>query len=93
MAPSAMAAPITNGTIPSKIPHPAKEGSYASRHNLHPHFIGGNNVGAAAPSKVKDFVANNDGHTVITSVRRSLEARLRFLWLSISAERTEAPES
>ncbi|KAH9861471.1 acetyl-coenzyme-A carboxylase [Plenodomus biglobosus] len=35
---------------------------------LAPHFIGGNHLNAAAPGKVKDFVAANDGHTVITNV-------------------------
>ena len=44
--------------------------SYASRHNLADHFFGGNNLSVAAPGGVKDFVAANDGHTVITSVRR-----------------------
>lgn len=42
--------------------------SSAARYNLAPHFIGGNHLGAAAPGKVKDFVAAQDGHTVITSV-------------------------
>lgn len=44
-------------------------GSYASKFKLAPHFIGGNHLEAAAPGKVKDFVAANDGHTVITNVR------------------------
>jgi hypothetical protein len=42
--------------------------SYASKFNLAPHFIGGNELSQAAPSSVKDFVAANDGHTVITNV-------------------------
>jgi acetyl-CoA carboxylase/biotin carboxylase 1 len=42
--------------------------SYAAKYNLAPHFIGGNHLNAAAPGKVKDFVASNDGHTVITNV-------------------------
>ncbi len=42
--------------------------SYAAKHNLAPHFIGGNHLHAASPGPVKDFVASNDGHTVITSV-------------------------
>lgn len=33
------------------------------------HFIGGNELSKAPPSKVKDFVAASAGHTVITSVR------------------------
>ena len=42
--------------------------SYAAKHNLAPHFIGGNELSKAPPSKVKDFVTSNDGHTVITNV-------------------------
>ena len=50
--------PLTNG-------HPI---SYAAKHNLAPHFIGGNHLRVAAPGRVKDFVAATDGHSVITSV-------------------------
>lgn len=42
--------------------------SYAAKYNLADHFIGGNALPRAPPSKVKDFVAAHDGHTVITSV-------------------------
>lgn len=42
--------------------------SYAAKHDLAPHFIGGNHLTAANPSKVKDFVQSSDGHTVITNV-------------------------
>lgn len=42
--------------------------SYAAKHDLASHFIGGNHLGAAPPSKVKDFVQASDGHTVITNV-------------------------
>jgi acetyl-CoA carboxylase/biotin carboxylase 1 len=42
--------------------------SYSARHNLAPHFIGGNHVSKAVPSKLKDFVVAHDGHTVIGSV-------------------------
>ena len=42
--------------------------SYAAKHNLAAHFIGGNHLEAADPGLVKDFVAAHDGHTVITSV-------------------------
>lgn len=66
--------PKTNGVhspgpkaIPSH-PHPKGSSSYAARFNLADHFIGGNRLEAAPPSAVKDFVADNDGHTVITSV-------------------------
>jgi acetyl-CoA carboxylase / biotin carboxylase 1 len=31
-------------------------------------FLGGNSVESAAPGRVKDFVAQNGGHTVITSI-------------------------
>lgn len=40
----------------------------AAKYNLPAHFIGGNHLGNAAPSKVKDFVAGHGGHTVITNV-------------------------
>lgn len=67
-------APQTNGVhspslkaIPSH-PHPKGPSSYAARFNIPDHFIGGNRLEAAPPSAVKDFVAENDGHTVITSV-------------------------
>lgn len=43
--------------------------SHVAKHNLPAHFIGGNHLDAAASGKVKDFVAEHDGHTVITSVR------------------------
>jgi len=42
--------------------------SYAARYNLAPHFVGGNHVSQAVPSKLKDFVVAHDGHTVIGSV-------------------------
>lgn len=43
--------------------------SYAAKYNLAPHFIGGNALNKAPPTKVKDFVQAHDGHTVITNVR------------------------
>lgn len=43
--------------------------SYAAKYNLAPHFIGGNALNKAPPSKLKDFVQAHDGHTVITNVR------------------------
>lgn len=60
--------PLINGSTPS----------YASRHKLADHFIGGNKLENAAPSAVKDFVAACDGHTVITNVciNKSHEGRL-----------------
>ena len=42
--------------------------SYAAKHKLAPHFIGGNHLDAAPAGSVKDFVAKHDGHTVITNV-------------------------
>ncbi|PGH36120.1 acetyl-CoA carboxylase/biotin carboxylase [[Emmonsia] crescens] len=42
--------------------------AFAAKHNLPSHFIGGNRLDLAPPGKVKDFVAKNDGHSVITSV-------------------------
>lgn len=45
-----------------------KSQSYASRHQIADHFIGGNKLDNAAPSSVKDFVVKHDGHTVIKNV-------------------------
>jgi hypothetical protein len=42
--------------------------SYAERNQVADHFVGGNRLANAAAGKVKDFVAQNDGHTVITNV-------------------------
>ncbi|KAK2743023.1 acetyl-coenzyme-A carboxylase [Myotisia sp. PD_48] len=42
--------------------------SYAAKHSIPSHFIGGNRLDLAPPGTVKDFVAKNDGHSVITSV-------------------------
>ena len=55
-----------NGITKSKASGHAR--SYSARHNLAPHFIGGNHLRAASSGPVKDFVTNSDGHTVITSV-------------------------
>ena len=53
--------------------------SYAAKFNLAPHFIGGSELSQAPPSKVKDFVAASDGHTVISSVScRILTAQKSF---------------
>ena len=49
--------PITKGTV-----------SYAAKHKLADHFIGGNKLENAPAGAVKDFVTNHDGHTVITNV-------------------------
>lgn len=53
---------IANHTVPLKAQ------SYASRHQIADHFIGGNKLENAPSSIVKDFVKKHDGHTVITSV-------------------------
>ncbi len=45
--------------------------SDAAKYNLPSHFIGGNHLGVAKQSKVKDFVQAHGGHTVITNVRSS----------------------
>ncbi|KAI2617262.1 acetyl-CoA carboxylase [Hypomontagnella submonticulosa] len=42
--------------------------TYAEKHKIPEHFIGGNKLENAAPSKVKDFVSSHDGHTVITNI-------------------------
>ncbi|CAI4218074.1 unnamed protein product [Parascedosporium putredinis] len=42
--------------------------SYAEKHNVADHFIGGNRLDNAPASKVKEFVTEHDGHTVITNV-------------------------
>ena len=42
--------------------------SRAAEYNLPSHFIGGNHLSTAVPSKVKDFVAHHEGHSVISSV-------------------------
>lgn len=57
MAASNGTVPVGNGTA-----------SYAEKHQIADHFIGGNKLANAPPSMVKDFVAEHDGHTVITNV-------------------------
>ncbi|GJN67713.1 acetyl-coenzyme-A carboxylase [Purpureocillium lilacinum] len=60
-----MADATTNGRT---VPVVNGKASYAEKHSLADHFIGGNKLANAPPSKVKDFVAQSDGHTVITNV-------------------------
>jgi len=55
-----------NGVV---VPRPNGKASYSNRFKLADHFIGGNKLDNAPASKVKDFVASHDGHTVITNVR------------------------
>jgi acetyl-CoA carboxylase/biotin carboxylase 1 len=64
---------LTNGDAHnSKGTHSRNQSSYAANFNLAAHFIGGNHLGAAPAGRVKDFVANHDGHTVITNVSSEL---------------------
>lgn len=63
---------IKSKTLPAR-PHPRVQ-SYAAKFNLPDHFIGGNKLEAAPPGAVKDFVAENDGHTVITNVSCPVQA-------------------
>jgi acetyl-CoA carboxylase/biotin carboxylase 1 len=58
----------TNGSGATNGVHANGKATYAEKHNLPAHFIGGNSLENAPPSKVKDFVASHDGHTVITNV-------------------------
>jgi acetyl-CoA carboxylase/biotin carboxylase 1 len=50
--------PIVNG----------QDSFLAAKASLPSHFIGGNKLEVAPSGAVKDFVAKNDGHSVITSV-------------------------
>lgn len=54
-----------NGVV---VPRANGKASYAEKHSLPSHFIGGNRLENAPASKVKEFVASHDGHTVITNV-------------------------
>lgn len=58
--------PTINGT--GTVPQVNGNASYAEKHRIADHFIGGNKLENASPSQVKDFVAAHDGHTVITNV-------------------------
>lgn len=59
--------PATNGTNGET----NGKATYAEKHRIADHFIGGNKLENAAPSQVKDFVAEHDGHTVITNVSKA----------------------
>jgi len=56
---------VRNGVT---VPAVNGKATYAEKHSLAAHFIGGNKLDNASPSKVRDFVASHDGHTVITNV-------------------------
>jgi acetyl-CoA carboxylase / biotin carboxylase 1 len=47
--------------------------TYAEKHKIASHFIGGNKLENAPETKVKEFVAKHDGHTVITNVSAAVE--------------------
>ena len=51
------------------VPDSTTNGTAGSKPQVPSHFIGGNHLEAAAPSAVRDFVAKNEGHSVISSVR------------------------
>jgi acetyl-CoA carboxylase/biotin carboxylase 1 len=66
-------AELRNGTsiqsiITPTVPIMTGRASYAAKHKLADHFIGGNKLENAVTGPVKDFVAAHDGHTVITNV-------------------------
>jgi acetyl-CoA carboxylase/biotin carboxylase 1 len=65
-------AELTNGNsmahINGTVPITAGRASYAAKHKLADHFIGGNKLENAKAGPVKDFVTAHDGHTVITNV-------------------------
>lgn len=56
------------------VPQSNGKATYSEKHKVPEHFIGGNRLENAPASKVKDFVASHDGHTVITNVRAPLNA-------------------
>ncbi|ORY59295.1 acetyl-CoA carboxylase [Pseudomassariella vexata] len=62
----------TNGHGPANgsrtVPVSNGKASYAEKHRIADHFIGGNKLENAPSSKIKEFVAAHDGHTVITNI-------------------------
>lgn len=68
MADTVGGAPKVNGHVNGT------SNSYASKFEIPSHFIGGSTseLSQAPPSRVKDFVAANDGHSVITNVSASM---------------------
>lgn len=69
------------------VPDSTTNGSAGSKQEIPSHFIGGNHLEAAAPSAVRDFVAKNDGHSVISSVSTLLSSHF-FYTVVISANGT-----
>lgn len=51
------------------VPHVNGKATYSEKNKVPEHFVGGNKLENAPASKVKEFVASHDGHTVITNVR------------------------
>ena len=68
MAPGSQSNGVSKANGTTKPVSNGHASSYAAKHNLPAHFIGGNHLAVAPAGPVKDFVANSDGHTVITSV-------------------------
>ncbi len=64
-----------NGVV---VPRQNGRACYAEKYKLADHFIGGHKLENAPPSKVKDFVASHDGHTVITNVRQLHSNQMLF---------------
>ncbi|KAK5078938.1 acetyl-coenzyme-A carboxylase [Lithohypha guttulata] len=56
-----------NGVNGSKTPN-GTTSAWQAKQTVASHFIGGNKLSKAPPSKVKDFVHASDGHSVITNV-------------------------
>jgi acetyl-CoA carboxylase/biotin carboxylase 1 len=68
---AAGASNTANGTANGNGTH----GDVSARYkNLASHFIGGSHLDVAPPGKVKDFVAEHEGHTVISKVCRFPES-------------------
>lgn len=59
---------VQNGANGRTVPVANGSMTYAEKHKIADHFIGGNRLANAPASKVKDFVAEHNGHTVITNV-------------------------
>lgn len=88
-----MAGETTNGTNGQRKTN--GKATYSEKHKIADHFIGGNRLEKAPAGKVKDFVAQNDGHTVITNVSSSWVPKTSFflcpycsecLWLSFTGD-------
>lgn len=59
-----------NGVNSTKATHGGPS-AWQAKQEVASHFIGGNHLKKATPSKVKDFVQTSDGHSVITNVSSS----------------------